>query len=137
MRFPRQRQEDTPVNLTPLIDVVFLLLIFFMVSTTFTRETRLDLVLPEAEGRPQVEAEHVEVVISASGHYSIDGEGLADNDAATLRSALLRRAAEGTDMPLMITADAEASHRYVVRVMDVAGALGFSNLNITTREPGE
>lgn len=137
MRFPRQRQEDTPVNLTPLIDVVFLLLIFFMVSTTFTRETRLDLVLPEAEGRPQVEAEHIEVVISASGHYSIDGEGLADNEAATLRSALLRRAAESTDMPLMITADAEASHRYVVRVMDVAGALGFSNLNITTREPGE
>ena len=137
MKFPRQRQEDTSVNLTPLIDVVFLLLIFFMVSTTFTRETRLDVVLPEAEGQPQVEQELIEIVIGSGGEFSIDGQRLADNEPATLRSALLRRADGDTERPLMITADAEVSHRYVVRVMDVAGGLGFSNLNITTQEPAE
>lgn len=135
MKFRRQKLEAVEVNLTPLIDVVFLLLIFFMVSTTFTRETRLSVVLPEATGVPQIEDPRiVEVNIASSGDYAVNGERLVRSDADTLRSVLLRLAQEGTDMPFVITADAQTSHQAVVTVMDVAGRLGFSNLSITTQE---
>ena len=138
MQFRRQQREEVTVNLTPLIDVVFLLLIFFMVSTTFTRETRLDITLPEASGVPQARKDHqVEVVVGSNGRYSINGEVLTDNDTDTLRSVLLRAAEKGTDIPFTITADAQASHQDVVRVMDVAGRIGFTNINITTRAPSE
>ena len=137
MKFRRQRLDEASVNLTPLIDVVFLLLIFFMVSTTFTRETRLGIILPEASGVPQLqEQEAIEIVISADGSYLVNGERLARSDRDTLRSVLLRIAPDGEERPLMITADAQSSHRSVVEVMDVVGRLGFTNLSITTREPG-
>ncbi|MCK2169484.1 biopolymer transporter ExbD, partial [Thalassospira xiamenensis] len=90
MKFPRPRQEEISVNLTPLIDVVFLLLIFFMVSTTFTRETQLSLTLPEAQGTPPEQApQAVEILVSSAGEYVINGEKLIDNSDAGLRSALL------------------------------------------------
>ena len=80
MKFPRPRQEEISVNLTPLIDVVFLLLIFFMVSTTFTRETQLSLTLPEAQGMPpESPAQAVEVLVSPPGEYLIHGEQPTDN----------------------------------------------------------
>lgn len=137
MNFRRQRQDQVDVNLTPLIDVVFLLLIFFMVSTTFTRETRLSVELPEATGSAPVEAaEAVEVSIAASGDYAVNGERLVRSDEATLRSVLLPLSQKGTEVPFIITADARATHQAVVRVMDVAGQLGFANLSITTQESG-
>lgn len=136
MNFPRQRKDSVEVNLTPLIDVVFLLLIFFMVSTTFTRETRLSVELPEAEGVAAIDEQvMVEVSIAEGGEYAVNGEQLVRSDAQTLRSVLLRIAQEGTDRPFVISADAKASHQSVVTVMDVAGRLGFSNLSITTQEP--
>ncbi len=136
MQFRRQNREDVAVNLTPLIDVVFLLLIFFMVSTTFTRETRLDITLPEAEGSQASQPENqVKVVVGANGRYSVNGRVLTKSDTDTLRSVLLREAEQGTDIPFTITADAQASHQSVVRVMDVAGRIGFTNINITTRAP--
>jgi biopolymer transport protein ExbD len=136
MQFRRQNRDDVSVNLTPLIDVVFLLLIFFMVSTTFTRETRLDITLPEADGSPAAQPEEqVKVVVGANGRYSVNGRVLTKSDTDTLRSVLLREAEKGTDIPFTITADAQASHQAVVRVMDVAGRIGFTNINITTRAP--
>ncbi|MBL7249042.1 ExbD/TolR family protein [Alloalcanivorax sp. C16-2] len=135
MKFPRPRQEEISVNLTPLIDVVFLLLIFFMVSTTFTRETQLALTLPEAKGTPpQAVPEAVEILVSPLGEYVINGEKLADNSERGLRSALLRLGQDKTTRPMIITADANASYQAVVRVMDVAGQLGFDKLSLTTRE---
>lgn len=136
MKFRRQSNDNVEINLAPLIDVVFLLLIFFMVTTTFTRETRLGVVLPEASGQPRVEvADHVEVVIGAGGEYLVNGEQLLRHDEATLRSVLLPMARAGTDRPLVITADASSPHQAVVRVMDVAGQLGFVNITITTQAP--
>lgn len=138
MQFRRQRQEEVSVNLTPLIDVVFLLLIFFMVSTTFTKETRLSVTLPQATGVPQVQKEQkVEVVITSGGQYIVNGQKLVRSDVDTLRSVLLRLGEDGTDIPFTITADANTTHQSVVRVMDVAGQLGFTNLSITTQEPGD
>ena len=138
MKFRRQKLDSVDVNLTPLIDVVFLLLIFFMVSTTFTRETRLSVVLPEATGVPQLQDPGIiEVNVATGGEYAVNGERLVRSDAETLRSVLLVLAQDGTDVPFVITADAQASHQAVVTVMDVAGRIGFSNLSITTQEPAK
>ncbi|MCP8898786.1 ExbD/TolR family protein [Gilvimarinus xylanilyticus] len=136
MQFRRQSREEDSINLTPLIDVVFLLLIFFMVSTTFTKETHLEIDLPEAVGESASEsAEPLEVVINAQGGYAINGRQLVNNKAQTLKNALTEVAGDNTDQPLIITADAKAPHEFVVRVMDSAGQLGFVNLSITTRRP--
>lgn len=136
MKFQRQRREEININLTPLIDVVFLLLIFFMISTTFTREAHLTISLPEAsaEGEAQQQTDSIDVVVGAEGQYTINGESLVSSDALTLRRALLKLAGEARDVPFIITADAQAAHQSVVTVMDVAGRLGFSKLSITTQK---
>ncbi|MCK7596697.1 biopolymer transporter ExbD [Microbulbifer sp. CAU 1566] len=138
MQFRRQNTEQEGVNLTPLIDVVFLLLIFFMVSTTFTKESHLQLNLPEAAG-PQVESPPltIEILINADGSYSVDGRALINKKLATLKSALSEVSAGEYNRPLIITADATAQHQAVVRAMDAAGQLGFVHLSITTRQPDE
>ncbi|MFA0812228.1 ExbD/TolR family protein [Microbulbifer epialgicus] len=138
MQFRRQAKEQDGVNLTPLIDVVFLLLIFFMVSTTFTKESHLKLNLPEAAG-PQAseQSRAVEILISADGLYSVDGQSLINKKLTTLKSALSEVSAGEYNRPLVITADATAHHQAVVRAMDAAGQLGFVNLSITTRQPEE
>lgn len=137
MKFPRQQREEVSVNLTPLIDVVFLLLIFFMVSTTFTRETHLEVDLPEAKGDTTVSEQLVlEIMITQEGNYSVNGRPLVNTQAVTLHRALKELAGDKRDMPLIITADANTPHQAVVTAMDVSGNLGFEKLSITTREPG-
>lgn len=136
MKFPRQRQEEVNVNLTPLIDVVFLLLIFFMVSTTFTKETHLEVDLPEANGDKTVaEQQILEIVITDEGHYSVNGKPLVNTQAETLRRALKELSKGDLEQPLIITADARTPHQAVITAMDVSGQLGFDKLSITTREP--
>lgn len=134
MKFRRQAQQEVSVNLTPLIDVVFLLLIFFMVSTTFTRETELQIDLPEAEGtEAQEQAERVEVEVSADGVFSVNGQRLKDVARQSLKERVQAVAGGNTDLPFIITADADARHELVVRAMDVAGSLGFTGLSISTQ----
>lgn len=139
MKFPRQKRGDYSVNLTPLIDVVFLLLIFFMVSTTFTRETRLKVELPEAQGEQaqQEQVEQIEIFIARDGAYAVNGQTLVNRKVETVMAAIKQLAGESADVPLVITADANATHRAVVTVMDAAGRLGIVNLSITTQEPQE
>lgn len=135
MNFRRARAQEVEINLTPLIDVVFLLLIFFMVSTSFTKETRLAITLPEADGLvAEEQAAPVEVVISAEGSYAVNGERLVKSDANTLRT-VLSELTTTSEYSLVITADANARHQAVVTLMDVAGQLGYVNLSITTAEP--
>ncbi|HEY8385569.1 MAG TPA: biopolymer transporter ExbD [Porticoccaceae bacterium] len=137
MKFKRRPRPDNSINLTPLIDVVFLLLIFFMVSTTFTRETRLLIELPDAEGEQAQEAPPhlIEVVVSADGAYRINGQTLVNRHVDTLVKALELEAAGNVDVPLIISADASSPHRAVVRAMDAAGRVGFRQLQIATQEP--
>ncbi len=136
MKFRRQRREELSVNLTPLIDVVFLLLIFFMVSTTFTRETQLSIDLPEAEGTvSESEDQQIEILIDEGGQYRVNGQGLVDGRMRTLQAAIYKISAGDTTMPMIITADAQAAHEDVVRAMDAAGQMGFVHLSITTRRP--
>ena len=136
MKFRRQRREEVGINLTPLIDVVFLLLIFFMVSTTFTRETQLSIDLPEAEGQvKESTGEQIEILIDETGRYRVNGQGLVDARMRTLQAAIYKISAGDTTMPMIITADAQAAHEDVVRAMDAAGRMGFVHLSITTRQP--
>jgi biopolymer transport protein ExbD len=138
VKFKRQTKAQLEINLTPLIDVVFLLLIFFMVTTTFTKETRLTVDLPEAQGVAQEQQkEQLEVTISADGRFAVNGKALVNSDPATLKSALVQMTNGDNSMPLVITADAVTPHQAVVTAMDVAGQLGILHLSITTQEPGQ
>lgn len=134
MNFKRQAAEEVSVNLTPLIDVVFLLLIFFMVSTTFTKESHLEIDLPQSSAEPaKPTVKEIEVVINAKGDYSINSRTLVNNQEETLKKALQKLSDGDTQLPFIITADAKTAHEFVVRVMDVAGQLGFVQLSITTQ----
>jgi biopolymer transport protein ExbD len=138
LKFRRKHREEVGINLTPLIDVVFLLLIFFMVSTTFTRETQLSIDLPEAEGVvKEISEQQVEILIDETGNYRVNGQGLVDNRMRTLQAAIYKISAGDTTMPMIITADADAAHQHVVRAMDAAGQMGFVHLSITTMQPVE
>ncbi|MEO9959830.1 MAG: biopolymer transporter ExbD, partial [Nisaea sp.] len=107
MKFKRQRSQEVGVDLSPLIDVVFLLLIFFMVSTTFTRESHLNIELPEANGeRSESEAELIDVVINAEGQYILNDRTLVNNRRETLERAVRELAQDNTSLPFIITADA-------------------------------
>ncbi len=138
MKFRRSRKPDSGINLTPLIDVVFLLLIFFMVTTTFTQETRLLISLPEAGGETvDAEPESLELTIDKEGNYALNGQSLINRDIKTIMAALKDASAGNRDLPVVITANAESSHQAVVTAMDAAGKLGFNQLQIATQQPNE
>ena len=133
MKFARRARNDVEVNLTPLIDVVFLLLIFFMVSTTFTKETHLTIDLPKAQGQPaQKVKRQVEITITLNGEYAVNDAVLVNKKIDTVKSALEKASQGDHSLPLMITADAQTPHQAVVTAMDAAGQLGFTHLSITT-----
>jgi len=139
MKFRRRPRTEVSIELTPLIDVVFLLLIFFMVSTTFIRETQLDLSLPEATGDlQQPEDQNIVVTIAEDGTYAVNDQALVNNQLGTLMRALQQQMGQN-DAPkqLIITADANATHQAVVRAMDAAGQVGLTSLSITTQAPKE
>ncbi len=129
---PRHR-EDPEINLISLIDVLLVLLIFFMVSTTFNQEGRLKVQLPHAGETPVTRAGHPPLVITvtADGGYRVNERTLINASPQTLRAALLKEAG-GDRGPVTIRADGRASHQAVVTAMDVAGHLGFEQLNIAT-----
>ncbi|MFT7652527.1 MAG: biopolymer transport protein ExbD [Limisphaerales bacterium] len=135
----RRGRHEANVELTPLIDVVFLLLIFFMVSTTFVRETQLKIELPEANGEAQqVDPGTIEIVIDRRGEYSVSGRLLVSSDKKTLVRALQEvKDPEHSSSRVVITADALASHQAVVQAMDAAGTVGLTQISITTQQPEE
>lgn len=130
--------EEPDVNLTSLIDVVLLLLIFFMVSTSFVRESELSIELPEAtlQQTPVTDDGAIEIAVSADGQYFVDGRALVNSQPRTLRRALERTLAESgaaaASTPLTIRADADASHQSVITAMDVAARTGLTQIDIAT-----
>jgi biopolymer transport protein ExbD len=128
--------EDFSINITPLIDVVFLLLIFFMVTTTFSRETRLLVNLPEAEAlEAQAQPDQIEIMVSRDGSYLINGRALVNRELSTLMQGLELVSQGDTNIPILIIADAEATHQAVVTAMDGIGQVGFARLSIATQRP--
>ena len=134
MKLSTRARPEPDVNLTPLIDVVFLLLIFFMVSTSFVKQSQITIRLPEAESTAMVEEppEQFDIMITEQGTYLVNGRELINNRPETIRNALQRVSAGNTDLPLTISADANARHQHVVTAMDVAGRLGFVRISIAT-----
>jgi biopolymer transport protein ExbD len=129
---PRHR-EDPEINLISMIDVLLVLLIFFMVSATFNQEGRVRVQLPQASDTPQQRAsqEALVITVTAEGGYRVNERSLINASPETLRAALLKEA--GSDRgPITIRADARSTHQAVVTAMDVAGRLGFAQLNIAT-----
>ncbi|MBK5002677.1 biopolymer transporter ExbD [Pseudomonas sp. S31] len=141
MKFRRNRQrENVDINLASLIDVVFVLLLFFVVTTTFTRETQLRVELPEAASAEQAPADQgklVEVTISADGVYSVNNHLLPKSDLGTLTEAIERESGGDNTLPLAISADGKTPHQAVITAMDAAGKLGFSHLRMTTVEAAQ
>lgn len=137
MKFKRSKQDDLSINITPLIDVVFLLLIFFMVTTTFSRETRLLVNLPEADAElaQETEVDQIEILVSRDGTYAINGRALVNNRIETLMSGLEIESNGNRELPVLLIADAEATHQSVVTAMDAIGQSGFTRLNIATQRP--
>lgn len=133
MNLRPRRREEPEINLVPMIDVVLVLLIFFMIATSLRHESELDIRLPEASDRsvPNRVADLNIVDIDAEGHYAVNGHRVESTDPAALKEAL-RQATGGRKLPLTISADGRASHQAVVTVMDVAGQLGLNQLAIAT-----
>jgi biopolymer transport protein ExbD len=132
---PQRNDERVDVNLTPLIDVVFLLLIFFMVSTTFDRHANLKVELPEASAKQkQKQQQSIVLSIDAKGNYFINERQLVNTRLETLKTALQKTVADKKDVSLVLRADANTPHQSVVRAMDAASQLGLSRLSIATVE---
>lgn len=135
MRISPRRREESDINLTPLIDVVFLLLIFFMVSTTFDRESELGIELPETSINAEPTRKGVlEVSVDGKGRYYVDGRPLVNTQTATLVQAMQQRVKElGANPPMVVSADGNAPHQSVMAVMDAAQQIGLARLRFATR----
>lgn len=130
---PRVRDEPE-IQLIPLVDVVLLLLIFFMVSSTFSFEGRIKVQLPEANAIQDARSasDPIIVTVTTQGAYRVNERALINNSPETLRNALLKVAGNSRDAPVTIRADARATHQSVVTAIDVIGRLGFVQINIAT-----
>jgi len=134
MKLSLRVRTQPEVNLTSLIDVVLLLLIFFMVSTSFVKQSQINISLPQADSVSVVQEppEQIDIMITATGVYLVNGRELINGRPETIRNALQKVAAGNTRLPLTISADADARHQHVVTAMDVAGRLGFTQISIAT-----
>lgn len=124
------RRPHPDINLTPLIDVVFLLLIFFMVSTTFKDEARLRVQLPQVQGEevPAQEPEQIRLVIDQMGNFFVDDRGVVDRDSLSLVRALNGALGERKDLTVLIQADAQTPHQAVMTAMDAAAEVGLRRI---------
>ena len=130
-------EEDVHINLTPLIDVVFLLLIFFMVSTTFDTTSQLKIRLPEAsESKTSDPPTRLNLLIDANGSFFLNSRELTSNKSAALKAAL-ERAMDGSKLPIVIQSDADSPVQSLVTAMDVVGQLGLTQVSIATTRPIE
>ena len=134
MNFQGRLKEDPEVNLTSLIDVVLLLLVFFMVSTNFVRETEIILRLPQVDNVVKSDTlfSTLEITVTSKGDYLVNGDLLLNNQKDTLRTAIEGLDVKVSEGPVSIRADADSKHQFVVTAMDVVGQLGFTEINIST-----
>lgn len=138
MRLSANRPEEPDVNLTPMIDVVFLLLLFFMVSTSFIRESSLKVDLPEATGQAAAEKEDtIDIVINVDGQFLINDVKLNKPSSAQLSEELKLIVGNISDPHIIISADANAEYQHIVTAMDVSQQLGYSRLTLATRQKKE
>ena len=142
MRFKRGRgngaaRDEIFINLASLIDIIFVLLLFFVVTTTFTRENQLTIELPESSIHNPITSTHVdrlEVTISNDGKYAVNGRVLPQSTEDALTEAMIAESKGNRDLPVLVTADANAKYQAVITAMSAVGQLGFSKLRLVTVE---
>ncbi|WP_299877093.1 biopolymer transporter ExbD [uncultured Cocleimonas sp.] len=137
MNFRKNMSDDVEVNLTPLIDVVFLLLIFFMVTTTFDKDAKIKINLPTTTNAMTTASKApMEVIIDGSGKFFVDGREVLNNKPETLFRAMTQALNERGEKtpPLVISADASTNYQAVVTAMDIAGRLGITNFSMATSQ---
>ncbi len=136
MKLSNQRPEEVDVNITPMIDIVFLLLLFFMISTSFVRESSLKVDLPEATGEPtEQEQLTIDIVVFTDGTFSINDTVFDDLTHAKIADGLKKAAGKDADPHIIISADASAEYQHVVTIMDTSRQLGYNRLTLATRQP--
>jgi biopolymer transport protein ExbD len=129
------RRDDPDINITSLIDVVLLLLIFFMVSTTFTREAELQVDLPKASAEPgEAPKKQLEITININGDFFINDKQVVNAKPETLRRAIIQSIGSERDIPVILRADGRSPYQSVVTAMDVTGQLGLSRLSLATSQ---
>jgi biopolymer transport protein ExbD len=139
MKLQSRSRDEPEINVISLVDVLLVLVLFFMVSTSFLRETEISLNLPEANAESRIASadDALEIIVTQSGSYLVNGRELVNSERRTLRAAIERLTGDQRDQPVFIRADAAATHQAVVTAMDVAGQLGFTHLNIAAVTPPE
>lgn len=136
MRFRKPTVEPLEINLTPMIDCLLFLIVFLLLATSFNHFSRINIVLPEAEGVAVTDdGRQVEVAVQEDGSYLVNGIALGSSSEAELINMLQQEVGANRDLLFVIAADANATHQSVVRAMDVAGKMGFVNINISTVMP--
>ena len=139
MNFRQSQTEEEPqLNLTPLIDVVFLLLIFFMVSTTFNKQSEISIELPEASGKPlKTDKFVIEIEIDNQGRYFVNQQRVKDNKVTTLKRAIRLTQGQKKNPQLIISSDRNTPYQAVITAMDAARQLGLVNLTFATKQVEE
>lgn len=138
MNLRKFRREEMSLNLTPLIDVVFLLLIFFMVTTTFREESEIEIDLPQASNQPVEQVGNpLEVVIDRDGRFYIGQKLVINTQLDTLKRALRKAKGDRKNPPVIISADAKSPHQAVVTAMDAARQVGLLRMSIATRNQNQ
>jgi biopolymer transport protein ExbD len=137
MKLQSRASEEPEINVISLVDVLLVLVLFFMVSTTFMRESEISLKLPEASAAAPADATRdvLEITVTESGSYVVNGRALVNSERRTLRAGIERLMGETRDLPVFIRADANATHQSVITALDVVGQLGFVDVNIATVTP--
>ncbi|WP_027157690.1 ExbD/TolR family protein [Methylobacter luteus] len=140
MNFRRKKRETPEISMAPMIDVVFLLLLFFMVTTTFNRQTEVNVKLPEANGaEAEAHEKMITLIIDADGVYYLKGEDglpheLVNQKIDTLKQELHKIAAHSSQLPFVINADGKTPHQAVISALDSAGQAGFTHITFATQE---
>lgn len=135
MKLSPHKPEEPDVNLTPMIDVVFLLLLFFMVSTSFIRESSLKVDLPEATGQALTEKQApIDIIINAEGQFIINDITVLAPDNNRVTELLKQAVGDNQDPHIIISADANAEYQHIVTAMDIAQQLGYTRLTLATRQ---
>jgi biopolymer transport protein ExbD len=136
MNFRTRTREEPEINLIPLIDVLLMTLIFLLVTTSFSREARLRLQLPEAASEAKIESATLRIAIDARGQYFINNKQLLNTTSETLRAAMQQAVGGRKDPVIVVQADRKTPHEAVIRVMDVSRRLGYTQLTFATQAPG-
>jgi len=137
VKFRNKPTEEPDLNITPLIDIVFLLLIFFMVSTTFKQEFEVGIELPQASSDSRLQEKTLQISIDGKGQYFVNNQKLVNTQANSLKRALEKVAGNDRKLPVIISADGMTPHQAVITAMDVARQLGFSKLTFATQQLAE